>query len=74
MYRISNEVECETAARYLGLSDTSASVLAGPWDRPGGCFLETPGHGLLWYDIRNDVACGSQDNQNRYCLCKHGKI
>ena len=75
---ISSKTECETAARSLYLSDTSASELEGQnYDRPSGCIVSRVSGWLGWYDVTNDVECGSQDDVNLFtynCLCKRGKI
>ena len=83
MSRILNKEECETAARSLGLSDTSAHDITKYgtlYNRPSGCiFNKDIGYGnnwLGWYDVANDVTCGSPDGHGAYfnCLCKNGKI
>ena len=80
MSGILNKEECETAAISLGLSDTSAYDLTydgRPYDRPSGCIFNKDSYWLGWYDVANDVTCGSPDDETGYyynCLCKNGKI
>ena len=58
---ISNQNECENAARYLGLRDPSASTPSFE-DRPNGCILTTysPTSSLLGLNLGaiNDIPCG----------------
>ena len=83
MTRTINKEECETAARSLGFSDTSAFDLTKYgtiYNRPSGCIFDNGfSPSLFWYGVTNDVTCGSRDDESSLkvyfdCLCKIGKI
>ena len=66
---IMSSSECEAAAQYLGLSDTSASTRGNPQNDPPYCYIEDGR--LQFNDGTNTGECGG--GRGRYhdeCICK----
>ena len=72
MHTIRSKYECEIAASYLGLNDTSAYEYR-TLNRPNGCIYAS--HGiptklLKWNTKEPKTKCGSKDGRFVYsCIC-----
>ena len=79
MRSISNKSECETAARYLGLKDTSARETDSSL-KPNGCVyaLNNVDAGqlrdyLIWNTGGEDTHCGVTElDVEQHCICALG--
>ena len=68
-HKIYSKVECEAAARFYSLNDTTAEVVSRT-DWLSGCYFAWNGQ-LYFNTAASDIACGTDDNE---CLCRKHKI
>ena len=78
MRMVITKEECEEAAAFVNLTDTSVYEMQ-VWDRPKGCIYSNPkvsGHFLIWASPENHprehgtARCGAIQNKLSYnCIC-----
>ena len=73
---VSSKHECETAARDLGLNETSAIETAADY-LPTGCVGDRNMTQLVFNTDVNDLACGIKPERSTKpvdCICTNGKF